>query len=233
MNIQCFQHVHYEDLGCIANWIELNGHILNYTRFFENNNIPNIDDVDLLIIMGGPMSVNDEGKFTWLKTEKNAIKEAIVKNKIVIGICLGSQLVANVLGEEVYRNSEKEIGWHDINLIEQNESENIINNNTKRLKVFHWHGETYKLPNNSMRLAYSECCENQAFLYNKKVLGLQFHLEVTKNSVAAMLKNGRNELNNGKYIQSESEILNQTEFIESNNKIMFQILNRLIKNNSW
>ena len=207
----------------------MNRHSINYTRFYENHKIPNIVDFDLLIILGGPMSVNEEEKYTWLKTEKIAIKEAIEKNKIVIGICLGSQLIANVLGEEVYKNSEKEIGWFDINLIEQKESENTLNLKEKRLKVFHWHGETYKLPENSNHLAYSECCENQAFLYNKRILGLQFHLEVTQKSIVTMIENGRNELNKGKYIQLENEILEQAEYIESNNKLMFQILDNLTK----
>ena len=233
MKIHCFQHVHFEDLGCIDNWITMNRHSINYTRFYENHKIPNIVDFDLLIIMGGPMSVNEEEKYNWLKTEKIAIKEAIEKNKIVIGICLGSQLIANVLGEEVYKNSEKEIGWFDINLIEQKESENTLNLKEKRLKVFHWHGETYKLPENSNHLAYSECCENQAFLYNKRILGLQFHLEVTLKSIATMIENGRNELNSGKYIQLENEILEQAEYIESNNKLMFQILDNLTKTNGW
>jgi GMP synthase-like glutamine amidotransferase len=233
MKIQCFQHVNFEDLGCIDNWIGMNGHSLKYTRFYENHKIPNTDDFDMLIIIGGPMSVNDEEKFTWLKTEKSTIKEAIEKNKIVIGICLGSQLVANALGEEVFKNSEKEIGWFDINLIDQKESENIIKNKENILKAFHWHGETYKLPENSIHLAYSECCENQAFLYNRKVLGLQFHLEVTQKSIVAMIENGRNELKNGKYIQTENEILKQLEIIESNNKKMVQILDNLVKNNGW
>lgn len=233
MNIHCFQHVHFEDLGCINNWIEMNGHTLKYTKFYENIKIPDVDDFDLLIILGGPMSANDEKKFDWLKSEKEAIKEAIKNDKLIIGICLGSQLIANVLGEEVYRNSEKEIGWFDQYMTDQQESKNILFKNENKLKVFHWHGETYKLPKNSVHLAYSECCENQAFLYKNKVLGLQFHLEVTKKSIVTMIENGRNELNKGKYIQSENEILSQTNNIESNNKIMIQILDDLTKNNGW
>jgi GMP synthase-like glutamine amidotransferase len=228
MKIQCFQHVYFENLGCITNWIEKNGHTINYTKFYENDSLPNSDDFDWLIIMGGPMSVNDEMKFHWLTDEKKAIREAIENNKTVIGICLGAQLIANVLGEEVYKNSEKEIGWFNIKIKKLKESENIFKNaEAKTIKVFHWHGETYKLPANSTHLAYSECCENQAFLYNNKVLGLQFHLEVTKNVIGEMIENGRNELIISKYVQSEREILEHPEFIESNNNLMYQILDNL------
>jgi GMP synthase-like glutamine amidotransferase len=230
IKIQCFQHVHFEDLGCINNWIAKNGHSVNYTKFYENYLIPEPDSYDWLIIMGGPMSVYDEEKFPWLIDEKKAIYQAIEKNKTVIGICLGSQLIADVLGVEVYKNSEKEIGWFDITLTGQEKSEKIFGKNRiGKLKVFHWHGDTYRLPENSVRLAYSECCENQAFLYKENILGLQFHLEVTEQSIGAMIKNGRNELINGKYIQSEIEISQQTGFIESDNNAMFQILDNLNK----
>ena len=230
IKIHCFQHVDFEGLACIGNWIEKKGHAVNYTRFYENYSVPECDDYDWLIIMGGPMSVNDEGEFPWLVDEKRAIKEAIGKDKTVIGICLGSQLIANVLGEEIYKNPEKEIGWFDITLNGPNGDENILNAlASSQIKVFHWHGETYKIPANSIHLAYSACCENQAFLYREKVLGLQFHLEVTEQSIRTMVENGRNELVSGKYIQSEKELLGQSASVESNNKLMFQILDNLAK----
>jgi GMP synthase-like glutamine amidotransferase len=230
IKVHCFQHVHFEDLGCIGNWIDKNGHTIQYTQFYENYSVPNADDYDWLVVMGGPMSVNDENEFPWLADEKKAVKEAIEKNKTVIGICLGSQLIANVLGEVVYKNQEREIGWFDISLTGPNDSRNLLNSGAaNNLKVFHWHGETYKIPANSVHLAYSAGCKSQAFLYNEKVLGLQFHLEVTEQSIAAMIGNGRNELVKGKFVQSESEILAQTACIESNNGIMFQILDKLAK----
>jgi GMP synthase-like glutamine amidotransferase len=225
LKIHCFQHVHFEGLGCIDNWINKNGHHIQYTRFYENTSVPCVDDYDWLVVMGGPMSVNDEAEFPWLVDEKKAVKEAIENNKTVIGICLGSQLIANVLGESVYKNQEREIGWFDISLTD---ATNLLNpGHSSTLKVFHWHGETYKIPASSVHLAYSAGCDNQAFLYNEKVLGLQFHLEVTGQSIAAMIENGRGDLVSGKFVQSESEILAQTLWIESNNRIMFQILDKL------
>jgi len=225
LKIHCFQHVHFEGLGCIDNWINKNGHHIQYTRFYENTSVPCVDDYDWLVVMGGPMSVNDEAEFPWLVDEKKAVKEAIENNKTVIGICLGSQLIANVLGESVYKNQEREIGWFDISLTD---ATNLLNpGHSSTLKVFHWHGETYKVPANAVHLAYSAGCGSQAFLYNEKVLGLQFHLEVTGQSIAAMIENGRGDLVSGKFVQSESEILAQTLWIESNNRIMFQILDKL------
>jgi GMP synthase-like glutamine amidotransferase len=230
MRIHCFQHVEFENLGCINNWIELNNHLLTCTKFYEDYSIPEPEDYDWLIIMGGPMGIYDM-EYNWLIEEKNAIRKSIDNNKTVIGICLGSQLIADVLGEKVYKNSEKEIGWFEINLTEQAKTDNLFGESaTKKMMVFHWHGDTYSLPANSKHLAYSACCKNQAFLYKDIVLGLQFHLEVTEQSIKNMIKNAGDELIGGKYIQTEIEILSQTKYIESNNNIMFEILNKLMNN---
>lgn len=228
--IHCFQHVQFENLGCISQWIDRNKHQLTYTRFYENDSIPEIDNYDWLIIMGGPMGIYDEQQYPWLIEEKKAIKKAIEANKTVMGICLGSQLIADALGEKVFRNAEKEIGWFDINFTEQIKKNHLLDENTaEKIMVFHWHGDTYNLPANSKHLASSAGCKNQAFLYKKKILGLQFHLEVTEQSLREMIKNAGNELNVGKYVQTESEILAQTQFIEANNKTMYELLNALVE----
>lgn len=228
--IHCFQHVPFEDLGCIGIWINQNNHKLTYTKFYEEYSIPEPEDYDWLIIMGGPMGIYDYEQYQWLSEEKRAIKKAIDANKTVIGICLGSQLIANVLGEKVYRNPEKEIGWFEINLTEQAKTANLLVGQTaEKRMVFHWHGDTYNIPANSIHLAYSSCCKSQAFLFNENVLGLQFHLEVTEESIKNMIKNAGNELVGGNFIQSESAILSQTQFIEANNKMMFELLNNLCK----
>lgn len=230
LRIHCFQHVDFEDLGCIRDWCTQNGHDINYTRFFLNEPTPTPEEYDWLIIMGGPMSIFDKKNYPWLKAEKAAIKEAIEQNKTVIGICLGSQLIADVLGARVYQNPDKEIGWFNISLTEEGKKEPVFSGIKDEMKVFHWHGDTFELPEGAKNLAFSEACKNQAFLYKKNVLGLQFHFEVTEKSLQEMLKNGKGELTNGKYIQSENEILSQKDRIESNNIRMFQILDSLLKN---
>jgi GMP synthase-like glutamine amidotransferase len=200
LRIHYLQHVVYEDLGCIKLWASENGHQLTSTKFFKNYALPEHSNYDWLIILGGPMGVYQQEKYKWLPIEKEFIKQSIEQNKTVIGICLGSQLIASALKAKVYPNKEKEIGWFPINV-----SEAIINplfNKEKCYTVFHWHGDTFDLPQNAALLASSEACANQAFIYSDKVIGLQFHLEVTINSLKRMIIFGASELTSGKYVQS-------------------------------
>jgi GMP synthase-like glutamine amidotransferase len=227
LRIHHFQHVPFEGLGSIEEWISVSGHALASTRFFENAKFPEISDFDWLIIMGGPMSVNDEEKYPWLADEKQFIRQAVTAGKKVIGICLGSQLVSVALGARVYQNKEKEIGWFDIELSHDARSDNLFSGLGNRLKTFHWHGDTFDLPEKAIHIASSEGTRNQAYIYNGRVLALQFHLEPTLSSLQQMIDNGRNELSKGKYVQTEREILRNKKLIESNKKVLFKILERL------
>jgi GMP synthase (glutamine-hydrolysing) len=195
--------------------------------FFKGDRLPVLDDIDWLIVMGGPMSVNDEAQFPWLKDEKQFILQAIDSGKTVVGICLGSQLVSTVLGAGVYTNKEKEIGWFDIEPTCFAKSNNLFFDLADSTKVFHWHGDTFDLPEDAIHLAFSRACKNQAYVYNDKVLALQFHLEQTRNSLQEMIETGRMELTSGRYIQTEKELLDNIQFIESNRKILFTLLSRL------
>lgn len=118
LKIHFFQHVPSEGPGCIDFWAQAKGHTLNGTKFYQNDTVPNIDSIDWLIILGGPFNVNDADKYEWMKQEKMLIEQAIKKNKTVIGICLGAQLIASVLGAKVTTNEKKEIGWFDVKLNE-------------------------------------------------------------------------------------------------------------------
>ena len=109
LRIHYFKHVSFEGLASIQEWSTKNGHILTSTNFYLNENLPHLDSIDWLIVMGGPMSVEDEKKFHWLSKEKIFIRKAIEKGKTVIGICLGAQLIAQILGAKVYPNKQKEI----------------------------------------------------------------------------------------------------------------------------
>lgn len=227
LNIRYFQHVQFEGLGCIEKWARLNGHKLTSTKFYEDAYLPDINNIDWLIIMGGPMSAYEENKFAWLKEEKKFIKQAVENGKTVIGICLGSQLLAAALGAKVYPNKEKEIGWFNVELTSDGKEDKLFKGFENKFKVFHWHGDTFDLPQGAVHLAQTDNCKNQAFLYKDKVLGLQFHFETTEQTLAAMVANCNNELTNGSLIQSEAEILNSRNYIEANNLKMFEILNRL------
>jgi GMP synthase (glutamine-hydrolysing) len=231
LRIHYFQHVPFEGPGSIQEWSIKNGHILTSTNFYLNETLPDLNSIDWLIIMGGPMSVDDEKEFHWLSKEKIFIKNAIEKGKTVIGICLGAQLIAQILSAKVYPNGQKEIGWFPILLTERAKQHPLFKGRDSEVTVFHWHGDTFELPENAMAIAKSEACTNQGFIYNQNVLAFQFHLETTKESIQQMIANGRHELTRGQYIQEENEIENQPEFFEKNKKFLFSILDRLTKIN--
>ncbi|HWZ23486.1 MAG TPA: type 1 glutamine amidotransferase [Cytophagaceae bacterium] len=227
MNIHYFQHVPFEGLGSIENWARKPDHKVTATRFYEDHKLPFIDICDMLIIMGGPMGVYDEDKYEWMAEEKRFIEKAIVRGKKVIGICLGAQLIAEVLGSKVYKNKEKEIGWMPLKLTPEGKKANVFSDFTDGQNVFHWHGDTFDLPNGAIQLASSEACEQQAFLYDNQVLGLQFHLETTEDSVAAMLENCKSDLEQGgKYVQTRAEISND-DHIYRCNRLIEKIITKL------
>jgi len=224
LSIYTLMHVPFEGLGCIEQWIDCNGHSLSYTRFYDDYQLPAPDDFDWLIVMGGPMGVYDEVIYPWLAEEKAFIKQAIENDKIVIGICLGSQLIAEVLGAKVYPNKQKEIGWFNLQLTDEGKIQPILAGFEDEFPVFHWHGDTFDLPAGSKRLFQSDITVNQAFLYNEKVLGLQFHFEVTAETLVGMVENGKEELVANNTIQSAVQILGTTDYIYNNNQLMFQLL---------
>jgi GMP synthase-like glutamine amidotransferase len=227
LRIHYFQHVAYEGPGSIEEWVSKSGHLLTSTKFFENQSLPQISDIDWLIIMGGSMSVHDEERFHWLITEKQFIRQAIEAGKKVLGICLGSQLISDVLGARVFKNREKEIGWFDIDFSSSSKSGTLFSGFGDRQNVFHWHGDTFDLPEKAVLIASSAACRNQAYVLNRKVLALQFHLETTERSLQQMIENGRGELSSGKYIQTEKEIIKNIQLIESGRKILFTVLGRM------
>lgn len=227
ISIHTFMHVPFEGMGCIENWIIQHGHSVTFTKFYEPFQLPNLENIDWLIVMGGPMGVYDEAIYPWLAEEKQFISQAISSGKTIIGICLGSQLIAEVLGAKVYPNKQKEIGWFDIKISESATGLPSLEKFENQFNVFHWHGDTYDLPAGSIHLFRSEVCENQAFLYNGNVLGLQFHFEVTPTTLREMVENGIGELVENGTIQSATEILKQFEHIEAINQKMFRLLNYL------
>ncbi|MBU4262655.1 MAG: gamma-glutamyl-gamma-aminobutyrate hydrolase family protein [Proteobacteria bacterium] len=229
MRAHYFQHVPFEGLGSIAPWLAAAGFEITSTRFFESAMFPDLNEIDLLVVMGGPMSVNDEAELPWLVQEKRFIRQAIEAGKPVLGICLGAQLIAGALGARIYRNPVKEIGWLPIQGIAANDSSFFGFPATE--KVFHWHGETFDLPAGAILLAKSEGCENQAFQLGRSVIGLQFHLETTPESAREIVANCRAELIPAKYVQTEEEILSaRPERYQSINQLMGNVLSFLLRN---
>lgn len=227
LRIHHFQHVPFEGLGCIEAWAIEKDHTLTSTKFYQAYQLPELATIDWLIIMGGPMSVHDEETRPWLKEEKAFIKQAIEVGKTVIGICLGAQLIADVLGAKVYRNSYKEIGWFNVSKTPQGEANILLKDIESSFTVFHWHGDTFDLPDGAEHLLQSEACTNQAFLYHDNVLGIQFHFEATQETLTEMITHGRYELIPGKYMQREEAILARTTFIQENNQRLYGLLKKL------
>lgn len=224
LSVHTFMHVPFEGLGCMEQWIKSNNHVTGYTRFYEDYHLPDVEEIDWLIVMGGPMSVYDEAGYPWLAEEKAFIRKAIDAGKTVLGICLGSQLIAEVLGAKVYPNHLKEIGWFDVELSETASMLPLFTGFEKHFSVFHWHGDTYDIPAGSRQLVSSAITPNQAFLYGDNVLGLQFHLEVTTGSLQSMVDHGKEELVANNTIQSAEAILEEKRYLADNNRKMFQLL---------
>jgi GMP synthase-like glutamine amidotransferase len=153
------------------------------------------------------MNADEESRYPWLADEKRAIERAIAARKPVIGICLGSQLIARALGAKVTRNRDTEIGWFPIERAESAAASAVGRALPARAEVFHWHGDTFDLPAGAVQLARSAATEQQGFVYDERVLALQFHPEMTPASVRGFAESGADELVPGRFIQSATEML--------------------------
>ncbi len=227
LRIRCFMHVPFEGPGVIADWAESEGHRLEVTRFWEGDPLPPQGETDMLVIMGGPMDAIDEGTTPWMPDELTWIREFTGTGKPVLGICLGAQLVARALGATVYSGKEKEIGWHRIRFLPAPGTFRIWPDLPPARKVFHWHGDTFTLPEGATLIASSLSFPNQGFLYGERVVALQFHLEVTPEGVRELLEHGRHELTGGPAVQTEKEILKENGCFAGNQQLMFRLLDYL------
>jgi len=227
MNVHYLQHVPFEGLGSMETWFKNQGHTITVTHLYKNEELPSIEDIDWLIVMGGPMGVEDQAIYPWLTEEKAFIKQAIDQNKIVLGICLGAQLIADVLGAYIVKNSFREIGWFPIQLSKEAKASELGTALPNNFDVFHWHGDTFSIPDHAIPLASSEAYLNQGFILNEKIIGLQFHLETTAASALDLTIHCRNELDNSQYVQTAEEILDKPERFEKINKIMKAVLSCL------
>jgi GMP synthase-like glutamine amidotransferase len=230
MRIHCLQHVPFEGIGSMEPYFIHQGHQLSSTHLYLNESFPQLHEFDWLIVMGGPMGVNDELQYPWMSIEKLFIKSSIESGKIVLGICLGAQLIADVLGAKVYKNRHREIGWFPINVTEQIDSTIFQGVFSQGIKVFHWHGDTFNIPESGIPIASSEACQNQGFIVENRILGLQFHLETTLDSAKALVENCRNELDDSKFVQNEKEMLSKESRFLRINEVMVSVLERLETN---
>lgn len=228
MKIRCLQHVEYEGPACIPDWAAARGYRCSTTRLDLREDLPVLDDFDLLVVLGGPMSVYREDRWPWMRQERRLIRQAIDGGKVVLGICLGAQMIAAELGGFVEASGEQEIGWFDIVLTSEAGQSLLGGLLPGKPIVFHWHGDRYQRPPGAVRLAYSEACDEQAFQYGDRVLGLQFHLEATPAWVDRLARRDQDQLVAATYIQTRQEMLSPVENFARANEFMKRILDRLV-----
>lgn len=219
MRLHYLQHVPFEDLANIGVWAKDYDHEVSGTQLFKGRDLPDPSDFDLLVILGGPMNIYEEDKYPWLADEKRLIARSLAANKVVLGLCLGAQLTADVLGGKVARNQYKEIGWHKILLTPEAPWSRAFRGFPDNFTAFEWHGDTFELPPGAVRLGVSKACANQAFELGQAI-GLQFHLEYSAESIQNLIDNCGDELVDGRFIQKPEEMLPQEWNLLENNTLL-------------
>jgi GMP synthase-like glutamine amidotransferase len=202
MRIHCLQHVPFEPAARIGEWSHARGHDFTVTRLFGEEPLPELSGIDALVVMGGPMGVHDEAEHPWMRGEKHLVAAALEAGTRVLGVCLGAQLIAHVSGARVYRNRFQEIGWFPVEATDAGAEQWSL---PRRFTAFHWHGDTFALPDGAVQLARTGACEHQMFAMGGRVLGIQFHLEVTAAEIAGMLA-ACGDLPEGPYVQSVEQM---------------------------
>ncbi len=189
-----FQHVAHEILGTLDPLLRDAGFRIRYVNYSRQPEAePSLDRYHGLVVLGGPMNCDQVDRYPHLQREVEAIQQTIDAGRPVLGICLGSQLIARALGARVRKNPVKEIGWYDLEPTEAGRSDPVFGRLDGRQKIFQWHGDTFDIPDHAVRLASSPDCRNQAFRYGENVYGLQFHLEVDQPMIERWLLNGGNQ----------------------------------------
>lgn len=227
MILHYLQHVPFEGLGHAEAWARARGHEVAVTRLHRDEPTPRATDIDLLVVLGGPMGVGDDTRFPFLRREKRFIEDALAAGRPVLGICLGAQIVADVLGAPVTRNAHDEIGWFPLELTSEGAASPHLAGWPERFTTFHWHGDAFALPSGASRLARSEACENQAFVWGDRVVALQFHPEVTPAGLQAMIDHEAPETLSGPYVQPATALLGPGRPFEQNAALLAGLLDSL------
>jgi len=225
MRVHAIQHVEFEDSARIAEWAAQRGHALT-TGMAATGEFPPVAGVDFLVVLGGPMDADDEIASPWLHAEKHYIADCIAAGRSVLGVCLGAQIIAEVLGGKVVRNPEKEIGWHAVHRTVFAVEEPLFARWPQSAVVGQWHTDTFELPSGLVPALSSEACANQAFVFDRRVVGLQFHIEWTEHTVAVLADVGRDELEaGGRLVMSPEELVAQApDHLDANRGLLFELL---------
>ncbi|MGF1635091.1 MAG: type 1 glutamine amidotransferase [Phycisphaerae bacterium] len=228
MKIHVLQHVAFEGPAAIADWAADRGHRLDVRRLDLRGAaaLPASAEVDALVVMGGPMSVNDHAALPWVVPERRLVRQVIDAGRPVFGVCLGAQFIAAAMGSAVYPSAEKEIGWFEARRVPGDSP--FAAELPEVFCPLHWHGETFDLPPGATRLAESPACCNQAFCIGRHVLGLQFHLEATPASAAELVENAADDITGGTWQQAPQAIRNCHAQSAATRPILDALLDRLL-----
>jgi len=225
MRMTVLQHVPFEGPAAIADWAADRRVPMTVACLHREEPLPALDAFDMLTVMGGPMSANDEARYSWLGPEIALVRDAIGAGKTVLGVCLGAQIIAKALGAKVYAAAHKEIGWFPVRRTPA--AHTIFDGLPAEFTAFHWHGETFDLPPGAERLAETAGTPNQAFAVAKRVLGLQFHMEATETSVNALIEHAAGEIGGGPFEQTPSAIAAGTNYCLSLKPLLCRVLDNL------
>jgi GMP synthase-like glutamine amidotransferase len=225
MRIHCLEHQPAEGPGKIAGWAAARGHPLARTALHAGEPPPPVGAFDFLLIMGGGMNIHQHRDHPWLVREKEFLARVVHEtDRPVLGICLGAQLLADVLGGKVFQNAEKEIGWWPVAFTDRRAP---FAGFPPALTVMHWHGDTYTLPPGARCVASSPGCAQQAFVWGGRVVGLQFHLEMGAVHVADLAHVAAADLTPGRWVQSAAQLTQTPPGLPATQAALFTLLDAL------
>lgn len=229
MKIHCLLHTENPGDTFFPEWAALEGHSWASSIVPLVPELPSPREVDCLIVLGGPMSAWEDQRFPWLRKEKRFIEAFIDTGKPLLGVCLGAQILADVLGARTYPGPHKEIGWHYAEAAPEGHETWVGGLLPARFETFFWHGDTFDLPDCAVRIAGSAAFCNQGFVCNQ-VLALQFHLEVKPEWVRMLVQRDAQELRVAPHVQSAEAVLGKPETLYGeNNLLMSRLLNRWLR----
>lgn len=229
MRVHVVRHIPFEGPARIAEWARDRGHTLTESIAMTEE-YPEVNEIDFLVLMGGPMDADDHEASPWLVAEKRYVVEAMGAGRLVLGICLGAQILAETIGGRVRRADEREIGWFPVHRTAEADSEPVFDGCPEELVVGHWHGDTFDLPDTAWPALSSEACENQAFSQmGGRVVGLQFHLEWDLRTLNALLEECAGDVEaGGRWVQSAGKIAaGATEYLDACRQPLYDLLDAM------
>lgn len=227
MKILIISHAEFEKPGCIKTWAEKNGHEILEKSPFKGESLPEINEFDFLIVMGGPQSPLHTDKAPYLLTEIEFIKKTLKAKKPIIGICLGAQLIGEALDAKTERSPHREIGIFPLELLDEAKQDPVFKHFPKKFDSTHWHNDMPGIPHSAVLLAKSEGCPRQIFRYGDRAYGFQCHFELTQELIKEMVEHCPGDLKTDRFVRSKKELI-EADYSEINKK-MFAVLDYLAK----